>query len=272
MKTGANAALLYRITGKYLTKPSYIFGTIHLICPKDMFPSETLKGFINQTGQLILEIKLNDPAELQKAAKGSIMPDGKTVKDYLKPAEYTKVDTLFKDYLGVSYDLFQTIKPNLVSSILLKSPKVIGCQEPVAYDNFLVETATSSKLPIRGLETVEAEFAAIDSQPFEKQVEGLNKTAADPEKSFGDFKNVYKVYLTQNSDDLYNLAANQSDTDGDLAAKLLNERNAAWIPVIEKNITVTPSFIGVGGAHLGGKSGLLSLLRGKGYELTPIKL
>ena len=54
--------------------------------------------------------------------------------------------------------------------------------------------------------------------------------------------------------------------------KMVDERNANWIPVIEKNIAVTPSFIGVGAGHLGGKNGVISLLRARGYKLTPIKL
>ncbi|CAN5369769.1 TraB/GumN family protein [soil metagenome] len=266
------SALLYRITGKKLTKPSYIFGTIHLICPKDMFPADELKGYVNQTGQLLLEIDLDDPVTMQKAAKGSILPDGKTVKNLLKPEEYKKIDEMFKSYLGISYDLLQTYKPSLVGAVLLRSPKVIGCAAPVAYDSFLAETAAAGKLPVNGLETVEAEFAALDAQPMAKQIEALNKMAADPEKSLGEFKNLYKVYLTQSSDDLYNLAAKDNDLDATQQQKLLVERNAAWIPVIEKNITATPSFIGVGSAHLGGKKGVLNLLRHKGYTLTPIKL
>jgi uncharacterized protein len=266
------SALLYRITGKNLKKPSYIFGTIHLICPKDMFPAEPLKGFINQTQQLMLEIDMDDPAELQKMANGTILPNGKSVKDLLKPDEYKKVDDMFRTYLGISYDLLQTYKPILVSAILLRSPKVIGCAGPVAYDSFLAETATAGKLPIYGLETVEAEFAALDAQPLEKQVEGLNKMAADPEKSFGEFKNLYRIYLSQSSDDLYDLTSKHAGKDTHLQEKLLVERNAAWIAVIEKNITAMPSFIGVGSAHLGGKKGVINLLRSKGYELTPIKL
>ena len=58
----------------------------------------------------------------------------------------------------------------------------------------------------------------------------------------------------------------------DSMEKLLDERNAKWIPVIEKNIALTPSFIAVGAGHLGGKKGVLNLLRKKGYKLTPIKI
>ena len=271
-KTATASALLYEISGKDLKKPSYLFGTIHLICEKDMFPAGKLKSYIGQTGQLMLEIDLDDQTEMQKAAKGAMLPDGKTMKDYLKPAEYAKIDEVFKNYLGVSYDRFQNFKPVMASVVLMTSPKVIGCQPPTAYDTFLMQTATAGKMPIVGLETVDAEFAALDSLPLDKQIEALNKMAANPEKSFGDFKNQYRIYLSQNSDELYDLSAAQFKADGSSQVKLLDERNAAWIPVIEKNIRVTPSFIGIGGAHLGGAKCVVNLLRAKGYKLTPIKL
>jgi len=208
-----------------LKKPSYLFGTIHLMCEKDMFPAEKLKSYINQTEQMMLELDLDDPIVMQKATKGLMLPEGKTMKTYLKPEEYAKVDELFKNYLGVSFDHFQTFKPLLASVVLLTSPKVIGCQPPSAYDAFLAQTATTNKMPILGLETVEAENAALDSVPFDKQIEALNKMAANPEKSFGDFKNMYQIYLTQNSDELYNLTVKEFKADGMSQEKLLDERN-----------------------------------------------
>lgn len=271
-KTKNDSAVLYEISGKNLKKPSYLFGTIHLICEKDMFPAEKLKSYLSQTEQLMLEINLSDPAVMQQAAKGYLLANGKTAKDYLKPEEYAKVDEVFKNYLGVSYDRFQHFKPVLASVFLLTSPKVIGCQPPAAYDLFLMQTATANKMPILGLETVDAEFAALDAQPIERQIEALNKLAANPEKSFGEFKTQYQLYLAQNSDALYDLTIRQFKTDGLSQTKLLDERNAAWIPVIEKDINAASSFIGVGSGHLGGKKGVVNLLRAKGYKVMPIRL
>lgn len=272
VKTAVNSGLLYEISGKNLKKPSYLFGTIHLICEKDMFPAEKLKSYLGQTEQLMLELDLDDTDVMQKATKGFVLADGKTMKDYLKPEEYTKIDEVFKNYLGVSYDRFQTFKPVMATVILLTSPKVIGCQPPSAYDIFLMQAATANKMPILGLETVEAEIAALDAQPLEKQIESLNKMAANPEKSFDEFKTQYQLYLAQNSDELYNLTVRQFKADGSSQIKLLDERNASWIPVIEKNIRVAPSFIGVGAGHLGGKKGVVNLLRAKGYQVKMIKL
>ena len=87
----------------------------------------------------------------------------------------------------------------------MTSPKIIGCQATPGYDKLLADTATANKMPIVGLETIEDEFAAINAQPLAKQFEALAKLAADPEKFAADFKNLYRVYLMQNSGELYKM-------------------------------------------------------------------
>ena len=56
------------------------------------------------------------------------------------------------------------------------------------------------------------------------------------------------------------------------AAKLLDDRNRAWIPQLEKSMSGKSVFIAVGAGHLGGKSGVIRLLTAKGYKLKPIRL
>ena len=267
-----DSGLLYKITGKNLKKPSYLLGTFHLLCEKDLFSKETINNYVNQTEKLMLEIDLSDPTVMQKATQGMILANGKTSKDYLKPEEYTKLNELFKNYLGVSYDRFQTFKPFISSTVLIMSPKIIGCQAAPGYDKILADAVTANKMPIVGLETVEDQHAAIDATPLEKQFEGLTKFAAAPEKSVADFKNLYRVYLMQNSSELFKIMDDQMKEERGSREKLLDERNTKWIPVIEKNIALTPSFIAVGAGHLGGKKGVINLLRKKGYKLTPIKI
>lgn len=275
VNTTKGSALLYEISGKGLKKPSYLFGTIHLICEKNMFPADKLLSYVSRTEQVMLEIDLTDQAALQRAAKFAVMSDGKTMKDFLKSEEYTKVDDLFKNYMGVSFDSFQAIKPVFSSVALAASPKALGCKPPIAYDVFLSQTATEKKLPIIGLETVDVQFAALDSVPIETQTKSLKEMAADPDQAFNEFKELTRIYLTQNSDELYNFTLNGMRTSGFPPAsivKLLDERNTSWIPVIERNINSKPAFIGIGGGHLGGKKGVVNLLRKRGYKLIPIKL
>lgn len=267
-----NSAILYEITGKNLKKPSYLFGTIHMICQKDMFSADRLKNYLGQTEQLLLEFDMDDPAVIQQAVKASMLADGKSVKDYVTAEEYAKIDAVFKANLGFSFDALQTYKPMISQTYLLSSPKVIGCQPPVVYDNFLAQTAVAQKMPVIGLESVEQQIAVIDSQPLDLQLKALKTTAENPQKDFDEFKKLMALYLSQDTDNLYKYIAEQFKVAGYSQTKMLDSRNKNWIPIIEKNIAEKPSFIAVGGGHLGGENGVVKLLREKGYKLTPIKL
>ncbi len=268
----ADSGILYKITGKNLKKPSYLLGTFHLICEKDLFPTETIKSYVNQTDKLMLEIDLSDPAVTQEATAGAMLEKGKTAKDFLKLEDYAKIDAVYKNYLGVSYDNLQTFKPFMSSTVLMMSPKIIGCQAVPGFDKILADAAKANKLPIIGLETVADEYAAINAQPLEKQFAGLVKVADNPEKFAADFQRLYKTYLTQNTDEVYKMMLVQLNEEPGSKEKLLDERNAKWLPVIEKNISGSSAFIAVGDGHLGGEKGVINLLRKKGYKLTPIKL
>ena len=270
-KVAPASALLYKIEGKGLKKPSYLFGTIHLICAKDMFEAATMKTYLDQTGQIMLEMDLDDPAVIKKVGEASVLKDGKTVKEFFKPEEYAKLDAVFKSYLGMSFDALASYKPMISSSTLLMSPKVLGCQPPQMYDNAFAQGAAARKVPVIGLETADEQIAVIDSQPMVEQIKGLNDLANNPQKTVDGFQKLYKLYLTQDSDALYVLAASETKKSGLSLAKFLDNRNINWIPSIEKTIALTPTFIAVGAAHLGGKKGVVSLLRAKGYTLTPIR-
>ena len=63
------AALLWKIEGRDLPKPSYLYGTIHLICPGDFVLSDTLKGCFKETDRLTLEIDMDDPGLMMAMAR-----------------------------------------------------------------------------------------------------------------------------------------------------------------------------------------------------------
>jgi len=269
-KPTPSSALLYKIEGKNLEKPSYLFGTIHLICEKDMFNAGTMKTYLDQTNQLLLEIDLDDPAVMKKVAEGSMLTGGKTVKDLLKPEQYAKVDAVFKSYLGMSIDLLGSYKPIISSTMFFLSPKILGCS-PKGYDTELVAAVASRKLPVVGLETADEQLALLDSQPLNEQLKWLTDIADNAQKSIDEFQKLNNLYRAQDSDSLYTLSAIGMKESALSKAKMLDERNIRWIPAIEKAISGTPTFIAVGAGHLGGKNGVVSLLRAKGYTLTPIK-
>src|SRR5687767_3296538 len=87
--------LLWRITGKGIKEPSYLFGTIHMICGDDIRLSDSLKRAIRDAKNVYLELDLDNIMEMMGAMNKMKMRDDTTLADLLTPAEYQKVKTFF---------------------------------------------------------------------------------------------------------------------------------------------------------------------------------
>ena len=263
--------LLYEITGKGLKKPSFLFGTIHIVCPDDMLPMAKLGGYLDLTDRLLMELDLDNAAEMTAMGQGMQMSGGKTLKDFLTAEEFAKVDEMFKNYMGFSAENVKQIKPFISSVMISTSPKALGCA-PDSYELALLKAAAEKNKPVEGLETVASQFAVFEKTPLEKQAKALYEMALNPQKSVDQFKKLLAVYKTQDSENLYVVVNEQMKSEKDLQGVLLENRNKDWIPKIEKAIGEKSSFIAVGGGHLGGKNGVVKLLRAKGYKVEAIKL
>ena len=264
-------SLLYQVSGKGLSKPSYIFGTFHAVCSTDMVPLESLDAYLTQTDQLMMEIDMDDAVEMGSMMGAIIIPDGKTLKDLLTAEQFAKVDAMIKDLLGYSAENVKMVKPSMLTVLAVASPKAIGCT-PTIYDQELMKKATSRKMPIAGLETVASQIKVLDSRPLAQQAKDLYEMATDPQKSIADMKKLMAAYKERDPEKLYSLTDALMTKDREFQAKLLDERNTAWIPKLETAFKENPTFVAVGAGHLGGTNGIVKLLRAKGYQVKPVKI
>ena len=78
----SQAQLLYKIEGNNLQKPSYIYGTIHIMPKKDFVSSDSIKSAFKSCKELAMEVDLNMDLKTQiEMVKLSMLPDGKTIAD-----------------------------------------------------------------------------------------------------------------------------------------------------------------------------------------------
>jgi uncharacterized protein YbaP (TraB family) len=264
--------ILYKISGNGLTKPSYLFGTVHVICEKDMFPIAKLGQYLGRTQRLVLEIDMDDMGEIAEMAKGLALPGGKTLKDVLTTEQYAKVDEMIFNALGYHAERVQMISPVALQVMILSSPKMLGCTSPSAYEIVLTKLATEKQLPIEGLETAAFQRQVVEKLSLEEQGKILYEMALDPKKSSDAFKQLIEVYKLQDSEKLYQVINKQMEASTDMESQLVGARNQTWVPKVDGLIKDKPSFIAVGGGHLGGKNGLVNQLRLLGYKIDAIKL
>ena len=267
--TDTPRSLLWEISGNGLEKPSYVFGTIHALCPEQFTVAESIKNRLAQTEQLSLEVDMDAPNFMAELMQSAVLPEGKTLSAMLSPEDYTLLANHLSKTMQLDLKMFDNLKPFMLQSLLLT--QLTDCKA-VSYEQRLIEIAHAQGKEVIGVETTREQLAAIDKLPQQMQTDMLIKTVKDMPAARESYLEMVKLYLAQDLDGLTSI------TKEDLTAeeyKLYEEtflvaRNIRWIPVMEREARAKPTFFAVGAGHLSGTKGVLELLRQKGYTVKPV--
>ncbi|GGD83798.1 lipoprotein [Emticicia aquatilis] len=261
--------LLWEISGNGLSQPSYLYGTIHIICPDKFFlPKSTAEKF-KTAQQIFLEIDMDDPQMLFKAQKLMMSADGKKLKDLMNETDYKLFGEYFKKNVGMDVAAFGTAKPMFYMSMALM--KSAGCPIPKSYEEYFVKEAKSENKEVLGLETIEEQMALLNNAPLQQQIDWLMEIVREAEKSNETYDQMLDLYKKQDIEALTKMISEKMVGMKGIEDEMLDKRNQNWIPVIEKNIKQKPTFFAVGAGHLGGEKGVLKLLQQKGYTLKSLE-
>ena len=260
-------SLLWEISGKGLTEPSYLFGTIHLICPTDFYLSQQLKNSIGKTQQLALEIDMDDPGLMAAMTKTMFMADDKKLTDILPEKDYNQLKQFYKDSLKMDIATFGRAKPFMMMGPMFN--KILGC-EPQSYEISLMGLANNQKSEIIGLESIEEQMAIFDTIPYDRQAAMLVNMIDKLPETRKEFHDLVELYKQQDLQGLYNLTLKSEFGMDGQDEVMLFRRNQNWISRIDIITHEKPTFIAVGAAHLGGDKGVIALLRKAGYKVRAV--
>lgn len=270
-------ALLWEISGKTLARNSYLFGTIHIIREEDYFLPEGTLDAINNTEKIVFEINMEEIEEIEdipnlmNILSGIMMKDGISLKDLVTEDEYKLIKDHF-DEIGIPLFFFERMKPMFLTvfSSLDVKPGDIESGAIKSYETELLIIGKESKKEFGGLETIEFQISLFDSIPYKDQANMLVESirAADTE---GDpFKEMVKIYKAQDLNAMQEMFSSEGGGLEGFEDILLVNRNKSWIPKMEAIMNNKATFFAVGAGHLGGKYGVINLLRDAGYKLRPI--
>jgi uncharacterized protein len=262
-------SLLYEISGNGLAQPSYVYGTIHIICKDDFVMNEATKQKFSEAQQVYLELDMDDPKMMPEMMKSMYMTDGSTLKTLLSEADYQKVSQFFKDSLKTDIGMMDKMKPFVLSSMTI--PKLIACPSQ-SYEETFVKMAKNENKEVLGLETVQEQFGALDKMGMKKQADlMLVKMIENWDDGKREMKQMIADYKNQDVEALVEDMAKSKTMDAEFEEDLLSKRNQNWIPKIQKITKEKPTFFAVGAGHLGGKKGVIALLRESGFTVKAIK-
>lgn len=263
-----NNSLLWKISGNGLSKPSYLFGTIHITC--DAALSDKVKKALDNTEQLCLELDMDDANMQAQMMQGMMMKDGVTMKSLAPADDFKIVDDFLKAQLGYSAEMLTTLKPFMVSAMLY--PKMLPC-EAQSVETELMKIGKAQNEEVIGLETIAEQMNVFDAISYQDQMDELVKTAkSNLKRDIAEINDMLALYKTEDIEAIYDFTQKSENVmTSKYTDVMLNDRNKNWISRIDKIAKEKPTFFGVGAAHLGGEKGVVKLLRKAGYKVEIVK-
>jgi uncharacterized protein YbaP (TraB family) len=261
-------SLLWEISGNGLQQPSYLFGTIHMICKEDFILSETAKQKFNSSKQVYLELDMDDPQLQMTMMQQLQLPSNESLKNKFDESDFKALDSFLMKELNMNLAVFDQFKPMMVMSLLAQ--RVLSCAEMESYEMNFVKMATEQKKELLGLEKVEDQLAVFDAIPDSLEIRSIMNMVNDFDAQKKEFNRMSTIYKSQDLEALYQLIAESPEMMGSQEL-LLDRRNRNWIPVMDSAMKKTSTFFAVGAGHLGGNQGVLELLRKQGYSVKPIQ-
>jgi len=269
-----NNTLLWKISGNGLEKPSYLFGTIHMLCKDDAVLSANMQKVISNCDEVYFEVDMDNLIEMLGAMNKMKMIGDTTLKDLLSEADYKKVKDFFEAKGSMlPFSMLETYKPMLAASTLEQGS--LPCESTAMMEQVIMEEAKSNKKRIKGLETMSYQAGVLDSIPYKLQAEQLvtyiDNVNSGNDKDDKQLKEMFEAYKKQ---DLKKLEEMMVETDAGMSGFtdiMLYHRNQNWVKKLKDLLPVKSLLIAVGAGHLPGEKGVINLLRQEGYTVTPVE-
>lgn len=286
---GANAQLLYKITGKDLQKPSYIVGTHHLIPAAFASTIPGIQEALNGTAQVYGEMNIDEqtsPENMQKLQAAMLLPDGKTLKDVITADEMKRLNAFLKEKMGADLSnpmveqQMGRITPMALTTqlqVLLYLSKHMGQFDPTnLIDGYFQQVAKKNNMGIGGLETMDFQIKTMfQSMTLERQKTLLMCLIDNAEFTVNMLDKITDAYNKQDIDALKTAMdekiGNSCDNTPEEDAILIYNRNTNWVKLMPEIMAKSPTLFVVGAAHLPSDKGVLQLLRNEGYTVEGMK-
>lgn len=275
-----NAQILWEVSGNGLSKPSYIMGTHHIASISIIDSIDGFNEAINRCDVLYGEVskeEMNSLETQQKAMQLSIAPADSTLDKIFTPAQFDSIDNVLKKYTAGMASLQQLVmlKPTLVATQLavMQSLKAFPDFNPQQQlDSHVQSLADSLGKELGAFETVDFQLNLLYGQPIAEQAKELLIAVRHDDELESFSHKLANAYKSQNLDLMYEYMNDPILGFDDASKKrLVDDRNQRWVETLVELMPQKSIFVCVGAGHLPGESGLLNLLRQKGYTVSPVK-
>jgi uncharacterized protein YbaP (TraB family) len=274
--------LLWRIEKPGLA-PSHLFGTIHLTDDRVNDLPPAVKQALAGARRMALEVADLSRASSSQAVRrvGALAQysGGQSLKTELPPAEYAALRPVL-DKRGLRPEASDAMKPWLLmlAMALPVCEQLRQAHGLKVLDMRLAEHAKARGIPVVGLETMEAQLRAMAGISTFSQLALLVGAARYADRTEDSIETLVQSYLAGDVSVALPLQRYYYEKLGlpgtvldEFEDVVLSRRNRQMRDAALPLLAEGGLFIGVGGAHLSGRDGLVELLRQSGYAVTAVE-
>jgi uncharacterized protein YbaP (TraB family) len=264
----ANAASVWKVSSAS-GGVIYLGGSIHALRSQDYPLPPAYNRAFDASASMALEVDEKAVVDASKSiAKAGEYARNDSLKNHVDPRTYAYLKKLF-GLLGIPEQKFSRYRPWYLA-LLLEAPSLHGRSEDLGVERYLIGRAHNNRKPVAGLETAR-EHAEIFSGLTDKQGEAYLLLEFIPQSEGITNTQTMQAWRKGDADVVAKEFHDAYRDFPSLAVRLLDNRNRNWIPKIENYLKGgKPCFVVVGAAHMGGPSGVLSLLKGRGYTIEQL--
>lgn len=279
VKSKKYPSLLWEITGNGLSKPSYLFGTMHVSSKLAFHLADSFFLGIRNADVVALETNpeswQEDMSNYEPARNGFRNYSGFTAAEYMElPGEYLRLNTLkfYKYDKKIERALYSN--PSAINNLLYRSygNETSDFEEDTYLDMYIYQCGKKWGKKVAGVEKY-AESMKLMMEAYKDAAKDRNikERSYDSENSYS-FNKLQEAYRSGNLDWLDSINKYNSFSQA-FDEKFLYRRNEIQASSIDSILRSGQSlFVGVGAAHLPGNRGVIEILREQGYKLRPVKM
>ena len=259
-------SILWRVSGRDLKAPSYLYGTIHIQDRRVFAFDSTVWHCFNSCEALAVEVLL-DQVDYSTVLEKMMLPKDQSLAKMLSKEDFAILDSLCKAKLGSGALFLLNMKPFFLSSALQQAdlPK----EMPLALDLFFLQQARNRGMFCYGLEDYMDQIKATDAISLDDQLKILRQTLHDTNDVAASFDSLVLAYLAFDMETITQMLEDTVLPDN-FSRVLVEKRNKTMYKGFRKLAKKQRVFCAVGTAHLPGDKGLIGLLRKKGYTVEPV--
>ncbi len=259
-------SLLWKVTSPKTHYDNYLYGTMHLQDYRVFQFGDSVLPAFKSCKVLATEI-LMDQAGIDLLKFMFVSDSTHAIKYHLQLHEYEFLKQYAQNHLGPVSAMIDQMHPFFIYSLIINQRT--RHDKSKALDMILQELAVAEGLENMAIETIEEQMGAINKVSIEEQMDALKEIYGGLTEIDSLLELMLNQYAEQNLDGLMQTAT-QTGMSESVNKYLLTDRNMRMARRLDSMFLKKATFAAFGAAHLPGDSGVIELLKGRGYSIQQV--